>query len=88
MYIDYWKMRGWTVVKADADDDELEDMDDVVRTIDDLFEIISDILGDEDFFIEVVGDPFDTVHPSKKGPSEKDAEDPNDAYDRAMKGIK
>ena len=87
MYVDYWKMRGWTVIKAD-DDDEPATVDDVVRTIDDLFEIITDILGEDDFFIEDLSDPFDGMHPSKRGPTEDEVEDLSDAYDRAMKGIK
>ena len=56
MKIDYWKMRGWNVIlKTSEPDEDFENVEEVVRTIDDLFEIISDILGEDDFFIEDIG---------------------------------
>lgn len=82
MKYDYWKMRGWTVVHTqppqqqdDDDDDNFTNVDEVVKSLDDLFDIIKDSLGeDADVFIEEI--------------TATDVEETaEDAYDRAMKGV-
>jgi len=84
MKYDYWKMRGWTLVQTDDADEDLKAVEDnfgsveeIVKSIDDIFEILQETLGDDDAFVIEIGIIEDD--------DKKDSKD--DAYDRAMKGM-
>lgn len=87
MKYDYWKMRGWTLVKNDTmrqppaktdDDDNFTSVDDVVKSIDDIFEILQEQLAE--------GNPF-IIEIDLEEKNEDKEESKDDAYDRAMKGL-
>ena len=59
-------------------DKDFKTVDEVVQSIDDLFDMVSDILGEDDFFLD------DDIECAT---SEEPEESPDDAYDRAMKGV-
>jgi len=78
MEYDYWRMRGWNLVMAQPQQqqDDFKTVEEIVESLDDLFEILEEILIEEnDFFVEEL--PV----------IEDDEESSDDAYDRAMKGI-
>ena len=78
MKYDYWKMRGWkkvTMHQPIDDDDDLKTVDEVVETLDDLYNILNKTLGkDNDVFVEEI-----TITDVEETAEE--------AYDRAMKGV-
>lgn len=78
MKYDYWKMRGWTLVQTDTPEDNSEDfgsVEELVKSIDDIFDILQETLGDNDTFVIEIST------------EEDDKESKDDAYDRAMKGV-
>ena len=79
MKYDYWKMRGWTMVKTDDDDDDdFDTVDDIVKSIDDIFDILQEGLCE--------GNPF-VIEIDILEETEEKKESTDDAYDRAMKGL-